>query len=93
MPTRWRDGIVEERTVEYVGHISATYGQKETVVVGRKTIQTWCKDPGIGSAVIKRMVESGLAEPFDENEAKPSAYKLYVAKMKKFFKESQKGSE
>jgi hypothetical protein len=65
---------------------------EDNVVVGTGTIRKRYKNSrGMGVAIIRKMEELGLAEPFTEGE-RNSAYRLDLKKIRRYLKDA-KGKE
>jgi hypothetical protein len=85
--------LVETRANQYIEHICRTYKGKESTVVGRGKIRSWCKDnPRLSGHVMMYLIERGLAEPFYPDEYPPNTYKIYVKKMEKYLKKTLKAA-
>jgi|GEM_PF-5348306 len=83
--------IVETKANQYIEHICQTYKGKETTVVGRGKIRSWCRDnPRLSCHVMRYLIERGLAEPFCPEEDPPNTYKIYVKKMEAYLKKNIK---
>jgi hypothetical protein len=83
--------LVKIKAAKYIEHACQVYKGKESTVVGRGKIRSWCRDnPQLISHVMAYLVEQGLAEPFYPDEDPPNAYKIYIQRMEKYLKEKAK---
>lgn len=90
MTLRWDEHtILDGKMTEYLEYVDGLYKEKKSVVVGVSRIRKrYERTKGMGPAIIRRMRELGLAEPFTESE-RNSAYRLDLRKIRRYLKDAR----
>jgi hypothetical protein len=93
MALRWdARAALDGKMTEYLEYVDGLYKKKKSVVVGMNGIRCRYKHSrGMGTAIIERMEELGLAEIFTEGE-RNNAYRLDLRKIRRYLKDA-KGNE